>query len=307
MNDYVLIGDNVYNLRILNRNADELEHYGVIGMKWGVRKERKLSERISKINRALRNKGLSEEERARMRRKYNRLMAKRATVRSNLDSSQKRLDEKAAKKQAIKDKRQEEKETAKKYKLARKDRLAEMTDEDLRDAISRIKNVQEYKKLTATKKERLIGAVKDKIAYAASKAATQYIDAFIDKKVKEYKETTKKKMIDLESQKKKSASSMDDEELKSSLERAKLEQQWDDYRTGSKFKVNKEGKLYVEPKKEEPKKEPKEKPINLDSETKRDVSKMTNSEINGVIDRINLENLLSKKVEELEYRRKKDT
>lgn len=103
---------------IVESEHDELMHYGVKGMKWGVRRKRYLTK--------LKTKG----------RKLKRDMAKKKKVRKEARAAEKaeRATAKATKKAVEKTKRKS---------------VSEMTDEEIKTAISRMKLEKEYRELTA--------------------------------------------------------------------------------------------------------------------------------------------------------------
>lgn len=279
---------------------DYLEHYGVIGMRWGHRKQRINARRRARIRKLLKSGQLSSKKYKRLSEKNKRLMSVYIQRNKQLAAAEAQRQHKKAlkieKKRAKKDAKLQAKEeanadkkqnklTRKQYELARNKRLKEMTTEELEDAIDHIKKVNEYKSLTATRGERFRKTIADNVKRYGRQLAEGYIKGLIDKKVKEYTEGQKKE-TSLADLKKKSASTMSSKEIESALSRAKLEQQWEDYRSGSRFATSKEGKMYVEPRKDKP---DKKKPIDLQATAAKKVTSLSNDTISEALNRAKLE------------------
>lgn len=158
-------------------SEDYLEHYGVKGMKWGVRKERSAGSTSNRmINKPVKKATISGKAAGGVTNAlnaYNKVQVKR------LKNKQAQLIEK----QKLKDMeaeaaRKEQSSPAKKTSSAKIDPKT-LTDAQLNDHISRLEREKKYQDLTATgadkARERAKKVAGDIIADAAKKALTKYL------------------------------------------------------------------------------------------------------------------------------------
>ena len=156
---------------------ESIEHHGVKGMKWGVRKRRPTTGRRvsakeeSKMRRVL-SRGASGVK------KYASAGAK--AVANAAGNKVSRMVEKHNRKK-------ESKETRKKYKLERGKKLKGMSDEELNQAINRMRKEAEYRELTKTRGERMKEASAKAISSAAKTAATTVDNSAVKSLVDNYK------------------------------------------------------------------------------------------------------------------------
>lgn len=167
--------------------SDSLEHYGIPGMKWGVRKDRKVrrrdrryegesdqeyqnrmqresAERIAKTQ--AKQKTQSEKRAARERAQTQKRMLKSQERQQKMQiKAQEEKDEQLRKEQ--KEQRERQKEEAKKAANKKSktktnvgDPVKMMSDQELNDAINRLRREQEYKNLTKKPDGLLMKSVK---------------------------------------------------------------------------------------------------------------------------------------------------
>lgn len=137
-----------------DENDDFLEHYGVKGMKWGVRKRRPAS------SGRRRSSQKAAQARATLGRGLKAVGGKivagskvlgRVTATKVSELSERHKERKAEKK--------ERKQRLKNRELYRRNKLKGMSDEQLNATINRIKKENEYMELTKTRGERIRGAI----------------------------------------------------------------------------------------------------------------------------------------------------
>lgn len=162
----------------MDNEEDYLAHYGTKGMKWGVRKKQPSS---------------GGSKRSAVKKKLTSIS--KQTISS---FKQRRLDRKA--KAAIKKEEQES------------ESIKDISDQELRNRINRIKMENEYKQLTMSPKEKKRAETRKAIANYGAKAATEIVKSFgnmtvklIETRQKETKEflAEQKKKVDKEKEEKK--------------------------------------------------------------------------------------------------------
>lgn len=140
----------------------DVAHYGVIGMKWGVRKDRQRKgesdqqykdrmDRESRERQAKADRKAREKEQKRMLQSQERIEKEKrksdfAKTKANIAAQEKQRKE--LRKQLEKQEKQKRKDEKKKSKKPVITPASSMSDEELRNAVSRLKTMKEYKQLT---------------------------------------------------------------------------------------------------------------------------------------------------------------
>lgn len=123
---------------------NELKHYGVLGMKWGIRRTEAQLGRATKRVERLKAKKKKLDKLTRAKNKLNKMMEEEEKLKTSLKKPKKDKPEKEPKPEKVK--------PEKKHK-----KLSEMSDEELNARINRIRMEQTYREMTAdkTKKAKL--------------------------------------------------------------------------------------------------------------------------------------------------------
>lgn len=199
MLDYVYSFENESSGEVTHSSSDELTHYGILGMKWGVRRTpEQLGHKRKKKDRRYPDE-TDQEYQNRMNRESQERITKMQL--KSKSEEQKRTLKSEERKEKARIKAQEKKDRAAQKKQEKKTRSnlekgklstpsAVMTDEELRDAINRIRLEKEYKQLTkkpdgfmkASIKK--VGGIGGGILVSTGKAvATKYLTAYATKKI----------------------------------------------------------------------------------------------------------------------------
>lgn len=207
-------------------NYEDIEHYGVLGMKWGVRKDRRQkgeSESEYKIR-------IAKQEREEAAKRQEKAKAKEAKAKAKVDAAkQKRVikerkdqQKREIKKQIeleknqiklqgereraiLKAQREQQRETMRlqrerqevelkqKKTSSRKAPVRTMSDEELNAAINRIKKEMEYKKLTSPAVQGSIDIGKKVVAGVATAVATKYLTEYVTNEIDKRRKSDSKK------------------------------------------------------------------------------------------------------------------
>ena len=107
-------------------NQNELTHYGVLGMKWGVRRAQTQADRVAKRVEKLKAKKKEHDKLIRAKNKLSKLQEEEASLKEALKNKPKKVNEEKA---------------TKPEKHKKKKKISEMTDEELNAVINR-KNLE---------------------------------------------------------------------------------------------------------------------------------------------------------------------
>lgn len=158
-----------------DNNSDDLEHYGIPGMKWGVRKERKVRRRDrryegesdqeyqARMNRESAERRAKTEAKARAASEKRQIREQEATQKRALKSQQKiasmqikaqqrkEVEQRKADKERSKQNSDNKKTKSNLEKDKKAQSLKSMTDQEVRDAIARMQLEKQYKELAKKK------------------------------------------------------------------------------------------------------------------------------------------------------------
>lgn len=177
---------------------DAIEHHGVKGMKWGVRKRRPTGNR--------RGSGRTES-------RIGKVLSRGANGVGRLASRGMNYVSEKYKSRAEANKRA--RAVRKQYKAVKANKIKNMSDEELNKAITRIKKEAEYRELTKTRADRMKESIGKSLKNAAKNAASMAVNAAINSVIDGYKKDKELiNVLDMERRMKKDPNDLTSEELK---------------------------------------------------------------------------------------------
>lgn len=177
---------------------ESIEHHGVKGMKWGVRKRRPTGNR--------RGSGRTESRIGKVLSRGANGVGKLASKGMNYVSEKHKSRVEANKRARA---------VRKQYKAVKANKIKNMSDEELNKAITRIKKEAEYRELTKTRADRMKESIGKSIKNAAKNAASKAVNAAIDSVIEGYKKDKELvNVLDMERRMKEDPNNLTSEELK---------------------------------------------------------------------------------------------
>ena len=152
-------------------NEEYLEHHGILGMKWGVRRTK----------RQLSNRGSTQPTKS-PNKYYEKVRVKR--IKKKNAKGELKAQKKEALKSAAKTKNKNKKE---------KDPMKQMSDEELQNVVKRIQLEQRYKQLTAPKTSKGKAMVTTAIEKAAQEITQEYTAKYMKQQAAKLAEFLEKK------------------------------------------------------------------------------------------------------------------
>ena len=158
-------------IRDQSTNEEYLEHYGILGMKWGVRRTK----------RQLSNRGSTQPTKS-PNKYYEKVRVQR--IKKKNAKGELKAQKKEALKSAAKPKKKSKEE---------KDPMKQMSDAELQKMVNRIQLEQTYKKLTAPKMSKGKAMVTEAIEKAAQEITQEYTAKYMKKQAAKLAEYLEKK------------------------------------------------------------------------------------------------------------------
>lgn len=161
-----------------------VEHYGIKGMKWGVRRSQETLDRLAGRVRSTASSVKDKASKARSERSADNKKIASAKRKSRVETAKARAEGKARVEKARIDRKVKEAESGSDTKTDTKRPVSELTDKELKARVDRLNLEKQYRTLTTPKKSKTTGdVIKDFAVKTTGKLANQAADAMIKKTV----------------------------------------------------------------------------------------------------------------------------
>lgn len=172
--------------KLINSVSDDpyVEHYGIPGMKWGVRRSQATLDRLAGRAVTTTEKVKSNVSKRLQERRDDRKVVRKAKRKSRVDAAKAKAQGKVAVEKAKAEKKVQDIKTGSDQKTSTNTPAWNLTDQELRDRVNRLNLEKQYKTLTTKPKTKTTG---DRVQEFAIKQGTKFVsqaaDAMIQKAV----------------------------------------------------------------------------------------------------------------------------